>query len=132
MKSSRRSWTDGRESMAVELGSQVPLQDHKDTATKIEMCKLMVLFDAAVAISISMGANHSIWPVKVGQDDMLHPFFARTITKRSYAPNELDSPCSLSPTTPELDTPADDVVKQTESERDTGPAGDKQCAFVAT
>jgi len=115
--------------MAVELGSQVPLQDHKDTATKIEMCKLMVLFDAAVAISISMGANHSIWPVKVGQDDMLHPFFARKVTQRSHAPNEHNF---HSLTTPELDIPPDDVVKQTESERDTGPAGNKRCAFIAT
>ena len=92
----------------------------------------MLLFDAAVAISTSMGANHSSLPVKVDQGNMLQPFFARNVTKRSYAPNELNSPCSLSLTTPELDTPPDDVVKQTASECDTGPASDKQCAFVAT
>ena len=125
MKSLRRSWTDGQESMTVEFGNTGTASGSQRHVTKMEMCKSMVLFDAAVAISISMGANHSIWPVKVDQDDMLDPLFARKVTKRSYAPSELNFPCSLSLTTPELDTPPDDVVKQAESERDTGPAGDK-------
>ena len=92
----------------------------------------MVLFDAAVAISISMGAKHSIRPVKVDQDDMLHSFFARKVTKKSYASSELKFPCSLSLTKPEFDTLPDDVVKQTENECDAKPAGDEQGAFVAT
>jgi len=87
---SLRSWTGGRESITVELGITGTASGSQRHVTKIEMCKSMVLLDAAVAISISMGANHSICPIKVDQDGMLQPFFARKVTKRSYAPSEFN------------------------------------------
>lgn len=88
---------------------------------------------AVVAMSWSIGLNHSMQPVTSNKYTSLITHESRSMrTERLDTPYKLYPPRLLTTSSTELDAPPDDIIKHTDRKRSTRPSSNEHHALIIT